>query len=242
MMEFEADEAIRRLAEIDAEIEELTRLQKISQKIEEMEKEFGELTERLREYAKREDVEKMFKDFEASVRKHVDEEIGILREAEKEHMKRLAQIDAEIIDKLQKVERLVSRVRDLEMEIRKIRDLCEKFAKKEDLEALEKSLMDRVRELQVPEERVRELSKELKRIDEGLGAAVKKSDLIVFRRDIKKEEMAELQREIMGKIEELSKKVEDAVTQLAQIDSKIIDRIKAIEGFVERFTRYGRSE
>jgi chromosome segregation ATPase len=228
------EESLRRLAEIEAEIEELTRIDEIMRRIEKQEKLVKELQESLARFAKKEDVENFVKSSEKRMKDYFERKAKFYEESQEENVRRLAEIDSEIIDKLRKVERFMDRVKGLELEIKKLRDILGTFVRKDEFETFRIGTDEKIERARFPGEELKEMDRELHSLRELLESLPRRSELVDLKKDIKMEEIDELKKYLESRIEAAEKKLEEHVKGLSQIDSEIINKLRNLEQFFGR--------
>jgi len=228
------DEGVRRLAEVEAEIEELTKIERLIQKVEGLEKSIKGISDSLSTFVKKEEAEQMRKSADKETKAYIDDKMEVYDEVQGENVKRLSQIDAEIIDKLRKMERFFDEIKELGLEIKKLRDLCGVFVRKDEVEIFKDVVDEKIEKAKVPQEEMKALSEKLKSTRELMEVLARKSDLVDLRKEMKNEELEGLRRDLLKRMESMENSAEEHVRTLSQIDSEIISRIKKIDHHLEK--------
>ncbi|MBI4362944.1 MAG: hypothetical protein HY558_07195 [Euryarchaeota archaeon] len=233
--EMSLEESLQRLAEVESEIETVTRFESALGKVDTLEKGLKGVQETLQSsYLKREDVEQRLHMMETGLRNEVEKRLGVVDEAAREQVQRLSQIDGEIIQKMRKMERFFERMRDHEMELRKVRETVTTLVTQEQFAEARLHLEERLDKAKFPSEEMKELWQEVKHLRALLETVAKKSDLVDLRREMRTEELADIQKDVEKRFGGLGKSQEDYVKGLSQIDSEIIGKVRRLEQLLER--------
>lgn len=227
------EEAVRRLAEVEEEIETLTRLENLNRRVEAVEKRLAEVAGAA---MKREEAEALYRALEAGLKEHAERRAAALEETAKEYVRRLSDIDAEIIEKMRRMERFFARVGDLETAMAKFRENFSIVVTQEMLAKERVSLEERILKAEVAKQSVDEMWDQMKSLRAALESFPRRGDLVDLRKSLRKEELADLRKEFDQRLDGQRRALDDSVKGLSQVDAEIIAKLKRLERSLERMS------
>lgn len=230
------EEAIRRLAEVEEEINAQSRFETLARRAESLEKQVKEVNSALASCLKREEGEALFRTVEAGLKEHAERRAKSLEEAAQEYVRRLSDIDAEIIEKMRRMERFFGRVNDLETEVKKLRESLSVAVTQETLAREKVVLEERLMKAEIPKEAFDELWNQMKSLRAVVDSLPRRTEMVDLRKSMRKEEMADLQKGTEQMVHAQGLALEEAVKGLSQVDAEIIAKMKRMERSLERLS------
>ncbi|MEM3087092.1 MAG: hypothetical protein QXT68_08155 [Halobacteria archaeon] len=230
------EEAIRRLAEVEEEINAQSRFETLARRAESLEKRVKELDAALASVLRRDEGEALFRTFEAGLKEHFDRKAAALEESAREHVRRLSDIDAEIIEKMRRMERFFARVGDLEAEAKKLGASLAIAVTREELAKEKAGIEERLMKAEIPREAFDDLWNQLKSLRALVETLPRRAEMVEFRKSLRGEELSDLRKEWEAAAQAQRKALEESVRMLSQVDSEIIAKMKRLERSLERLS------
>lgn len=230
------EEAIRRLAEVEEEINAQSRFETLARRAEGLEKQVKELNSALAACLKRDEGEALFRTFEAGLKEHFDRRAATLEEGAKEYVRRLSDIDGEIIEKMRRMERFFARVNDVETEVKKLRETFSVAVTQEMLAREKIALEERLMKAEIPKDAFDGLWDQHKSLRAVVDTLPRRTEMVDLRKSLRKEELADLQKETEAMVQAQRKALEEGVKGLSQVDAEIIAKMKRLERSMERLS------
>lgn len=228
-------ENLRKLAEVGMDIEEMSRFERIFERMSDLEMNMQRLQDEIKSLARESEVKDLRGELERiyAFKDALERRLDMVDESIRRQISHLAEVDAGIIEELGNVKRMFEKLNELSVEVEKLSTAG--FVDERKLEDVRTSLLAKFEELRkMMESRLVSQGLAIQRLSEILQNAATKDEL----EKLPKEEGIDLMRDRIGKIESSVSKVEellrDNVAKLSQVDSKIIDQLNRVERSLDR--------
>jgi DNA repair exonuclease SbcCD ATPase subunit len=233
-------ENIRRLAEIETEIEEISKMERVFERISELEVALEKISDQCRSFVSQSDLREIVRELK-HLKETKDASDRYLETAERslrDQIGKLAEVDSNIIKDVEKLGKSLERVNELSGKIDRL--YSQNFVDEKRLDELAYEVREKTDELRKRlESKLVSQDLAIKRIVDLISGFVRKEDMMELRDGIRDAKIAN--ENLARKLEAQGETLRENISRLSEVDRRIIDDLGKMEKIIERINEVDRN-